>query len=70
MSRLAEYLRPIAVPATKWERIGAQLRKIRDDIAVHRLGPYFQSEGAGEVEKEETGRAALRGRGGSAGCLR
>ena len=52
MSRLAEYLRPIAVPATKWERIGAQLRKIRDDIAVHRLGPYFQSEGAGEVEKK------------------
>lgn len=53
MSRLADYLRSVAVLATKWERIGEQMRKIHDEIAVHRLGPYFQSEGAGEVEKKK-----------------
>ena len=52
MTRLADYLRSVCVLASKWERIGEQVSGIRKEIAEHRLLPYYQSEGAGEVEKK------------------
>ncbi len=53
MNHLAEYLRSVAVLGTKIERIGEQVRRIREEIGDHRLGSYFQSEGADEVEKKK-----------------
>ncbi|MEW6037394.1 MAG: putative virulence factor [Pseudomonadota bacterium] len=53
MTRLAEYLRTVCVLGAKWNRIGEQVVKIRQEIGEHRLLPYFQAEGAGEVEKQK-----------------
>ncbi len=52
MTRLAEFLQSVCLLASKWERIGEQISRIRAEIGEHRLLPYFQSEGAGEVEKK------------------
>lgn len=53
MTRLAEYLQSVCLLASKWDRIGEQVTKIRQEIGEHRLLPYFQTEGAGEVEKKK-----------------
>jgi len=52
MSRLAAFLQSVCLLTTKWERIGEQITKVRQEIGEHRLLPYFQSEGADEVEKK------------------
>ncbi|AAU91926.1 conserved hypothetical protein [Methylococcus capsulatus str. Bath] len=53
MTRLAEYLRTVCLRETKWNRIGEQLVKIQQEIGEHRLLPYFQAEGASEVERKK-----------------
>ncbi|MDD2769586.1 MAG: putative virulence factor [Methylococcus sp.] len=53
MTRLAEYLRTVCLLGAKWNRIGEQVVKIQQEIGEHRLLPYFQAEGAGEVEKKK-----------------
>ncbi|WP_367026527.1 putative virulence factor [Methylococcus sp. ANG] len=53
MTRLAEYLRTVCLLDAKWSRIGEQVVKIQQEIGEHRLLPYFQAEGAGEVEKKK-----------------
>ncbi|MDF9393506.1 MULTISPECIES: putative virulence factor [Methylococcus] len=53
MTRLAEYLRTVCLREAKWHRIGEQVVKIRQEIGEHRLLPYFQAEGAGEVEEKK-----------------
>ncbi len=52
MTRLAQYLDKVASMQRKLERIEAQVSRIIDEIGSHRLDPYFQAEGAGEVEKK------------------
>jgi len=49
MRRLAEFLRGVAVQDAKLERIAEQLARTGAEIRVHRLGPYFQAEGADAV---------------------
>jgi hypothetical protein len=53
MTRLASYLQEVAVLATKLDRIDEQVSRITEEIAEHRLAPYFQAEGAGEVTKKQ-----------------
>jgi hypothetical protein len=38
---------------TKIDRIAEQVQRAVEDLLEHRLGPYFQEEGAGEVEKKK-----------------
>ncbi|MGY6216116.1 putative virulence factor [Methylolobus aquaticus] len=52
MQRLADYLRAVCKLQAKWDRIGEQVVAVRKEIGEHRLLPYFQSEGAGEVERK------------------
>jgi hypothetical protein len=53
MTHLASYLQQVAVLATKLDRIDEQVSRITEEIADHRLAPYFQAEGAGEVGKKQ-----------------
>jgi hypothetical protein len=53
MTRLASYLKDVAVLSNKLDRIGEQVSRITEEIADHRLTPYFQAEGAGEVTKKQ-----------------
>jgi hypothetical protein len=52
MTRLAEFLQSVCLLTTKWQRIGEQVSRVRQEIGENRLLPYFQSEGADEVEKK------------------
>jgi hypothetical protein len=52
MTRLTGYLERVAILGTKLDRIAEQLDKVTDEIAAHRLGPYYQAEGADEVAKK------------------
>ena len=53
MTRLANYLKDVAVLSNKLNRIGEQVSRITEEIADNRLTPYFQAEGAGEVTKKQ-----------------
>jgi len=53
MERLAAYLNGVAVAETKLARIAEQLACLAEEIAAHRLGPYFAAAGADEVEQKE-----------------
>ena len=52
MERLGHALEGAARPETKLARIASQLDRLTEDIVGHRLGQYFFSEGADEVERK------------------
>ncbi len=49
---LADRVTQVADLQVKLDRISEQLNETVDELVNNRLGPYFQSEGAGEVEKK------------------
>jgi len=53
ISRLAEYLGAVAKQDTQRAQIQARLDAVIEDIAVRRLGHYYRSEGAAEVEHKK-----------------
>lgn len=52
MERLGQALAEAARPETKLARISSQLDRLTEEIVDHRLGQYFFSEGADEVERK------------------
>ncbi|HRW59050.1 MAG TPA: putative virulence factor [Defluviicoccus sp.] len=52
MERLGHALAGAARPETKLARIASQLDRLTEEIVGHRLGQYFFSEGADEVERK------------------
>lgn len=53
MGRVSAYLRLVALREVKLERIREQLDEVVHDLVENRLGPWYLSEGAGELEKKK-----------------
>lgn len=53
MGRVTAYLQQVALRSVKLDRIREQLNDLVHDLVENRLGPWYQADGAGELEKKK-----------------